>query len=135
MGRLAALIGVVLLFSSLLYVDDMTMPLRSDGVFSAFVLVLFLAAWLALPLFLITGLLWRVWVVVSPGTSFEGSTLLGAALFFTPGVLLSHKLIADSRTAENLTELMFFFSFYYGAIGGMFMLGALRIESLLRARR
>lgn len=127
--------ALVLLFSSLLYVGTMSMPLRADGVHAAFWLIVCLAFWLSLPLFMITGVLWRIWVVVSPRTSFEGSALVGAALFFTPGVLLSHKLITDSRTADHLTELMLVFSFYYGAIGGMIALAVLRVESWFRGSR
>jgi hypothetical protein len=39
---------------------------------------------------LISIVIWRIWLVFSPRTSYEGANILGSMLFFGPGILYAH---------------------------------------------
>lgn len=41
-------------------------------------------------LYIITIVVWRIWLALSPRTSYEGANILGSMLFLAPGVLFSH---------------------------------------------
>ena len=38
----------------------------------------------------LTHVIWRIWLVFSPRTSYEGANILGPVLFFGPGILYAH---------------------------------------------
>jgi hypothetical protein len=40
--------------------------------------------------YVITIIIWRIWLAFSPRTSYEGANILGPMLFFGPGVLYAH---------------------------------------------
>lgn len=41
-------------------------------------------------LFVLTQIIWRIWLAFSPRTSYEGANFLAPVLFFGPGVLYAH---------------------------------------------
>lgn len=89
---------------------------------------------MALPLMGVLALVWRLWYALAPRSSLEGAALLGSALFFTPGVLLSHSLITDPHQASELTGLMLVFCLYGGMMGAPAVAVLLLVEAKLTRR-
>lgn len=79
------------------------------------------------------GLIWRLWFAVKPTSSVEGSAVLGTALFYGPGLLLSLQL-ARADEAINAVFLLFIGVCLYGAAPGLFVGLTLVLEALLRRR-
>lgn len=54
-----------------------------------------LTALLMMPgLQVLTLLIWRIWLAFSPRTSYEGASILAPVLYFGPGVLYAHGILA-----------------------------------------
>lgn len=51
---------------------------------------LMVAAFMFIGLEALTMIIWRIWLIFSPRTSYEGANFLGPALFFGPGILYAH---------------------------------------------
>lgn len=82
-------------------------------------------------LFGLIGVLFRVWLVLDPASSIEGSALLGSMLFYAPGLILSLPLGWDNHTITNAVLLSTLVCLYASGLG-MLVAPILVIEALAR---
>jgi hypothetical protein len=74
------------LFINIVSVEKNTKQLL-DFVINGFFLLSFT---MFLGSYVLTQIIWRIWLAFSPRTSYEGANFLGPVLFFGPGVLYAH---------------------------------------------
>ena len=82
-------------------------------------------------LFGVMGVLFRMWLVLDPPSSVEGSALLGSLLFYAPGVVLSLPLGWSDHSIANAVILSTLVCLYASGLG-LLLAPILVLEALAR---
>lgn len=89
---------LILLFSDLLLWFNLTTTQQNVNVLTEMLVAIGpITALLMMPgLQVLTLVIWRIWLIFSPRTSYEGASLLAPVLYFGPGVLYAHGIFAGN---------------------------------------